>query len=115
MKKLITILAVLFTTTCVAQTIPSADENDHFRLEYQGYTTYNCIGYIVGVANFTDECLDIMITWDGGSQVVHLPPFCYNVFWFPGEYAQNSRIRARVISRGGMSTLSVKVLGNYYF
>lgn len=115
MKKLIIIIAVLHTTTSFAQTIPSSCENDDFRLEYQGYTTYNSIGYVIGVANFTDTEMDVMITWEGGIQVVHLLPFQYNVFWFPGAYVQNSRIRARVISNVGIAPLTVRVAGNYYF
>lgn len=115
MKKLITILAILFSTTCFAQTIPAYSENEHFRLEYQGYTTYNNIGYVVGIANFTDTEMDVLITWDGGCQLVHLLPFQYNVFWIAGPYVQNSKIRARVVSNGGICPLMVKVTGNYYF
>ena len=115
MKKLITILAVVFSTTCFAQTIPSASENNDFRLEYKGYTTYCNIGYIVGLVNYTDTDMDILVTWANGSQLVHLPAFYYDVFWFPGAYVENSKIRARVVSNGGTPPLAVKVLGNYYF
>ena len=115
MKKLITVLAVVFSTTSFAQTIPSSSENDYFRLEYKGYTTYCNIGYVVGVENYTAEEMDILITWDNGSQVVHLSPYYYEVYWFWGAYAQNSNIKARIISHNGIPKLQVKVMGNYYF
>ena len=114
MKKLITVLAVVFSTTCFAQTIPSSIENDYFRLEYKGYTGYCGIGYVVGVANYTAQDIDVLITWDNGSEVVHLPPYYYDVYWFWGTYVQNSKIRARVISQNGIPPLQVKVMGNYF-
>ena len=119
MKKLITVLAIVFSTNCFAQTIPSASENDYFRLEYHGYTGYCGIGYIVGVANYTDQEMDILITWENGSQVIHLAPYEYEVYWFWGDYVVNSKIKARPLtsndSGGGIPCLRVKVEGNYFF
>jgi hypothetical protein len=115
MKKLITILAVVFSTTCFAQTIPASQENEYFRLDYLGYTTYLDIGYVVGIENYTAEEVDVIITWATGTQVVHLPPFYYEVYWIWGPYVQNSKIRARVVSPNGIPGLQVKVTGNYYF
>jgi hypothetical protein len=117
MKKLITVLAVVFSTTCFAQTIPSASENKYFRLEYKGYTGYCGIGYIVGVENYMDQEMDILITWGNGSQVVHLLPYDYEVYWFWGAYVENSKIKARVLSAddngAGIPCLHVKVMGSY--
>jgi hypothetical protein len=115
MKKLFTIFALVFTTACFAQTIPATNENESLRLEYKGYTTYCNIGYVVGVENYTDSDMDILITWDNGSQIVHVPALGYQVFWFWGEYTENSKIKARVLTQKDISCLQVKVTGNYYF
>src|SRR5258705_13968399 len=98
MKKLITVLAVVFSTTCFAQTIPSSSENKFFRLDYNGYTGYCGIGYVVGVENYTAEEMDILITWENGSEIVHLAPYEYEVYWFWGAYVENSKIKAKVLS-----------------
>ncbi|HMK26099.1 MAG TPA: hypothetical protein VK483_08725 [Chitinophagaceae bacterium] len=119
MKKLITVLAIVFSTTSFAQTIPSASENDYLRLEYHGYTGYCGIGYIVGVQNYTDQEMDILITWENGSQVIHLAPHEYEVYWCWGQYVENSKIKARVLATDdggtGIPCLKVKVMGSYYF
>ena len=117
MKKLILVLAVAFSTTCFAQTIPASSENDYFRLEYKGYTGYCCIGYIVGVENYTDLEMDVLIKWANGSEVVHLAPHDYEVYWFWGGYVENSKIKARVLSANddgtGIPCLRVNVMGTY--
>ena len=119
MKKLIAVLAVVFSTTCFAQTIPSSSENKYFRLDYHGYTGYCGIGYVVGVENYTDQEMDILITWENGSEVVHLLPHDYEVYWFWEAYVENSKIKAKVLAPndGGSAIpcLKVKVMGNYYF
>lgn len=115
MKKLITVLALVFSTTCFAQTIPSSSQNDYISLEYHGYTGYCNIGYIVGIVNNTDREMDILITWENGLQLVHLAPHDNQVFWFWGNYVENSKIKARVILPLGIPPISVKVMGNYFF
>lgn len=121
MKKSIAVLAIVLTTAvfsnkCIGQTIPDAAENEHFRLEYNGYTSYCNIGYIVGIQNYTAEPLYIVITWAVGAQLVQIPPYSYEVFWLPGEYVMNSRIKARAFSMTtNIPSLTVRVTGNYYF
>ena len=114
MKKLILVLAVVFSTTCFAQTIPASSENEYMSLEYHGYTGYCNIGYIVGVVNNTDQEMDILITWANGFQLVHLLPNDYEVFWFWGDYVENSKIKVKPIAPIGIPSLSVKVTCNYY-
>ena len=93
MKKLIAVLAVVFSTTCFAQTIPSSSENKYFRLDYHGYTGYCGIGYVVGVENYTDQEMDILITWENGSEVVHLLPHDYEVYWFWAPMLKIQKLR----------------------